>query len=378
MLKTAILSAWLSLKKFLVAVREKILQLVGKFLDWLMNRKTKSTSAGRPTVDDDWLSTHRDSLVDMLSCWWGEVGWQLTRATTRKELWAALEPVREHPNRHRISRLLLVSSESATADQIREKRRVNEEAIKAIYEASARQRTCLDAVMQAEMAKGQASPEQMKDVDAQASKRKTELETANQAYDTACREQQDFERKLDQLEAGFAQDELLMFIDKRFIHGRYARTPRNLADAMAGLPYTQGVHFMGAWQSYVRCSKLDCPPHHRFQLFETIQSIWKKSQKSKLAAVDFFYQEIMALPKTVKTMDPLTKVELNERAENGIRSYLLNNWPIWSLAIRKTLESPVDQERVPFLICASFTEIQRDPRTSVLMVLGASEKAKSQ
>ena len=196
MLKTAVSSAWSRLVGFLAAVHEKFLQLMRKFFEWLMNRKAKNTSAGRPTVDDDWLSTHRDSLVDMLSCWWGEVGWQLQRATTREELWAALEPLREHPNRHRISRLLLVSSESATADQIREKRKANEEAIRAIDTARDRQRTCLDAVTQAEMAKGQASPEQMKDVDAQASKRKADLESANRAYEAACREQQDIEKKL--------------------------------------------------------------------------------------------------------------------------------------------------------------------------------------
>jgi len=182
------------------------------------------------------------------------------------------------------------------------------------------------------------------------------------------------------MEAGFAQDELLMFIDKRFIHGRYARTPRNLADAMAGLPYTQGVHFMGAWQSYVRCSNLDCIPHHRFQLFETIQRIWKKAQKSKLATVDFFYREIMALPRTGKTVGSLTKRESSERSENGIRSYLLDYWPIWSLAIQESLESPVEpveQDRIPFLICANFTKIQSDPKTAGRMVLGATEKAKN-
>ena len=120
MLKTAISSAWSQVVNFLAAVREKFLQLMGKFLDWLMNRKTRNTSAGRPTVDDFWLSTHRDSLVDMLSCWWGEVGWQLTRANTREELRAALVPLKEHPNRHRISRLLIVNPDSATAEQIRE------------------------------------------------------------------------------------------------------------------------------------------------------------------------------------------------------------------------------------------------------------------
>jgi hypothetical protein len=376
-LKSAILSAWSSLKKFLAAVREKILQLVGKFLDWLMNRKTKNTSAGRPTVDDFGLSTHRNSVVDMLSCWWGEVGWQLLRATTREELWAALEPVKEHPNRHRISRLLLVSSESATAEQIRGKRRANEEAIKEIYEAQARQRTCLDAVTLAEMAKGQASLEQMKDVDVQVSRRKGELKEANTAYDAACAVQQALATQLDQMEAGYAQDQLLMFIDKRFINGKYARTPLNFANAMAGLPYTQGVDFMGTWQSYGRCSKLFCAPHHRFQVFETLQSIWKRSGKSKLSILEFFHQEITALPKTVKIIDPITQKESEDRFENGVRTYLLNFWPIWSLALERSLESPVEQDRMPFSISTNFTKIQSDPKTSVLMVLGPTEKTKN-
>jgi hypothetical protein len=378
-LKTAISSAWSSLVNFLAAVREQFFAVMSKFLDWLMNRKTKNTSAGRPTVDDLSLSAHRDSIVDMLSCWWGEVGWQLPRATTREELMAALEPVKEHPNRHRISRLLIVSSDSATAEEIREKRQVNATAIEKIYEANARQRECTDLVSQAQMALGQASPEQMEAVKAQVSKRQADLQGANEEYNAACAAQRAIEKQLDQMEAGFAQDELLMFIDKRFIKGKYARNPENLANAMAGLPFTHGVHFMGAWQSYARCSKLDCSRHHWFQLFETFQSIWKKSQKSKLPPVEFFYQEITALPKTVvvKTIDPVTKKESEDRSENGIRSYLLKYWPLWSLAIKKSLESAVEPERIPFLICANFTRVQQDPKTTVDLVLGAAERTKN-
>jgi hypothetical protein len=80
-LKGANSSAWARLVNFLAVVREKLLHQLGKFLDWPMNRKTKNTSAGRPTIDDDWLSANRNSLVDMLSSWWGEVGWRLTGAT---------------------------------------------------------------------------------------------------------------------------------------------------------------------------------------------------------------------------------------------------------------------------------------------------------
>jgi hypothetical protein len=378
-LKTAISSVWSSLLDRLAAVREKFLQQVSKFLDWLFNRKSKTTSGGRPTVDDFWLSTHRNALVDMLSCWWGEVGWELTRATTREELRAAIEPLREHPNRHRISRLLLVSSDSATAEQIREERQVNAKLIAAIYEASATERKCEELVRQAEIAVGPASQDEMEAVLAHLSKRKIDLQTANSVHAVASAEQQAHEKKLEQMEAGYAQHELLMFIDKRFVNGRYARNPRNVADAMAGLPYTQGVHFMGTWQSYERCSKLFSPPHYQYQMFETTQSIWKKLQKSKLPAVEFFHQEIVKLPKTVvvTTLDPVTKKEVQSKSENLVRYTFLENWSIWSLAIKKGVGSEVERERMPFVIFSNFKKVQSDPKTYVHLVLGTPEKAEN-
>jgi hypothetical protein len=288
---------------------------------------------------------------------------------------AALEPVSEHPNRHRISRLLLASSVTAKAEDIREGREANGRAIAQIYESREMQRLCLDLVNPAQMALGRASPEQMEAVNAQLSKRQADLDAANRNYEVARKAQEDFQKRLDLMEAGFAQDELLMFIDKRFIKGKYARNPQNLADAIAGLPFTYGVHFMGVWQSYARCSKLACSPHHRFQLFETVQSIWNKSRKSTMPLLDFFHQEITALQKTitVKKADPITGEEFNDKELNMVRHTLENDWPIWKLAIRKSFEFQVEIERVPFLICANFTKVQRDPGTAVALVLGETD-----
>lgn len=221
------------------------------------------------------------------------------------------------------------------------------------------------------MARGEASKDEIKAVEKEITRLKAEKQLATVEHEKACAAQRNLESKLELMEAGFAQDELLMFIDKRFIHGRYARDPYNLADAMAGLPYTQALHFMGVWQSYVRCSQLPCAPHHRFQVFETIQSIWKKSRKSKVPAIKFFEQEIASLPERVKVIDPVTKKETSDTTRNEVRSYLLDFWPIWELAIEKSLATEVDPERVPFLICANFAIVQQDPKTSVRLVLGA-------
>jgi hypothetical protein len=316
--------------------------------------------------------------VDMLSCWWGEVGWQLPRAITREELRSALEPLRDHPDRYYISRFLLASTESPTAEEIRVQRKQNESAIIRMYQAQQNQRSSLDIFAQTQMVLGPASPQQVDAVKARIEERKAELETANTVYDDACRLQRDLAKKLDEMEAGYAQDELLMFIKTRFIEPRkkYARNPENLANAIAGLPLAPTIPFMGAWQSYLRCSKLDSEPHHRFQIFEMLQSTWRKSRKSEMPLVEFFRQEITALPKTkmVKKIDPITGEEFDDKPLNMIRYLLVDNWPVWALAIRKSFEFQVEIERVPFMICANFTKVQRDPGTSVALVLGATEK----
>jgi hypothetical protein len=357
---------------------EKFLQQMGKISPLAMNRKA---TAGRPTVDDPSLTHHRKVIADMLSCWWGEVGWQLPRATSREKLRAALDPLREHPDKYRIGRLLNVSADFADAEQIREQRQANGSAIRQMYSAQETQRVCEDLARQAQMALGQASPAQVEAVKVQVQKRQAEAEAAKRTYEQACAGLPGLTKKLDEMEAAYAQDELLMFIDARFISGKrkYARTPENLANAMAGLPFAYDVPFMGAWQSYVRCSKLYCAPHHRFRQFEAIQSIWKKSIQSKIPTAEFFYQEIAALPQTVvvKAVDPITNEEFATKAENPLRSGLEDFWSIWRLAIEKSLESTAEPDRVPFLICANFTVIQRDPKTSVLLVLEGADKTKN-
>lgn len=340
-----------------------------------MDKVLRNASAGRPTVGDSSLRDHRDRIVDMLACWWGEVGWQLPRASSRQELRSALDPLTEHANRFEINHFLLLSTDSATAEQIREKRELNKKAIQELYKAQKRQLTCSDRFNQAQMALGHTSSEQLEAMKRRISDYKAELDSANNGYEAAQTKQREIARKLDEMEAAYAQDELLMFIQTRFIKPkkRYARNPENLANAMAGLPWAGNLPFMGTWQSYVRCSKLRCSPHHRFQLFETIQRIWKKSQKSKLPTTEFFHQQITALPKivTLKAINPLTNQESRNKGPNSVRSNLFDNWPIWKLAIQKSLESPVEPDRVPFLICSNFTVVQRDPRASVALVLGA-------
>ena len=123
---------------------------------------------------------------------------------------------------------------------------------------------------------------------------------------------------------------------------------------------------------------MKCEPHHRFQLFETIQSIWKKSRKSGVPLLELFPQETAAMQKTftVRNIDPITGEEFEDKTLNMIRYTLENDWPIWRLAIRKSFEFQVEIERLPFLICANFTKVQSDPGTPVALVLEETKNRK--
>ena len=76
----------------------------------------------------------------------------------------------------------------------------------------------------------------------------------------------------------------------------------------------------------------------------------------------------------VKKVDPITGEEFEDIGLNMIRQLLVNDWTVWALAIRKSFELQVEIERVPFMICANFAKVQRDPGTHVALVLGATEK----
>src|SRR5260370_7154497 len=74
-------------------------------------------------------------------------------------------------------------------------------------------------------------------------------------------------------EAYYAQKELLDFVS----YAKYAHTPRNLAQAMAGLPY------IGCWHSFQQCEKKPSPlwpmepdeiPPLSYRVFLIIPECW--------------------------------------------------------------------------------------------------------
>jgi hypothetical protein len=309
--------------------------------------------------------------VWLLSVAWGDVGWYLPQAKTAEELRCALEPLRGQPNEQCVIRFLRPTSVTATAEEIRAKRKALGKAIEYSSEAQAKHDASARAARVAEHAMNDASPETQMTFQVELFKQWGESAKARRELEAA----QETEKRLDQevkdQEASFSQHELLDFIAKK----KYARNPLRLANAMAGLPDMR-------WgQSYARCSSLKCSqwPHFHFRLFRTIKAIWnRRNSHPELTLVQLFRREIEKLPKTVMiTFKQLTpKPDLTVRQKNSLRSYIGDDFRLLRLAIEdiSASETETEPDRVPFLILSRFMRNLSKPRTPQDLVLIAREK----
>jgi hypothetical protein len=330
----------------------------------------ESMRLGRRTIDDGILSTNRDSLLGILCSWWPEVGSYLTTATTPEALRHALQPVKELPDRHLIASLLRPTTVIAPPEDIRKKRLALGEAVKFMNDARAKCDQCMSACREIECAMIQARPEQFDLIQREFPNRRTECQEAQNQMRIKNASEMALERELLDQEAGFAQDELLTFITKR----KYALHPLNLANAMAGLPYTRSVPFLGAWQSHARCSKLSCPgwPSFHYQIFETIESLWMDSALSPIATAEFFQQGVRALPKTVQARRPGQSKP--QKTDNFVRTYLSANWWYLERAIERSVQPHNDPRPMPYLISSHFNSLLGSPKNATDLFIAETAK----
>jgi hypothetical protein len=323
---------------------------------------------GRRTIEDHWLSGNRDALVNILSSWWPDIGWQLTTAKTREALRQTLEPVKDHPDRQVLDRLLRPTNATAEAREIREKRLQLGRAVTCMHDARTQRDQCINACREIEWAMSQARPEQIEFAQREFSKRRAACQEAQTQSRAANAAEKLRENELFDQEAAFAQDELLTFIKK----GKYALHPLNLANAMAGLPFAVDVPFLGVWQSHARCSGLECAgwPSFRYQVFEQIESMWERSKSSSLSPIEFFRQQIKVLPKTVWQTHPTIG---SQKVDNYVRTYLSENWWYLQRAIEKSLQSNDDPRPMHFIIASNFNKFVREPKTHADIAMAKAE-----
>jgi hypothetical protein len=315
---------------------------------------------GRRTIENWQLSANLDSLVGMLCSWWPHLGWELTTATNRKQLQKALLPLKDHPNRCLIDRLSRRTELTAVeAPEIRKKRFIYGEAAKSRRSTQIARDRFGDECRELESAIHAARPEQIDSVLREFLRQGTAYHAAHGKALIAERKEEEIEKELLDMESAFAQEQLLVFI----MRGKYALDPWNLAKAMAGLPYAIEIPFLGASQSHARCSALQSPgwPSYRYQVFETIQSIWETSEHSTLpTTLEFFRQQIRSLPKVVVQTHPTMG---KYKCDNFVRAYLSDNW--WDLerAIKASLETKNDPRPLYFIIAANLDIFVGQPKT---------------
>jgi len=250
----------------------------------------KSRARGRPPLDNDLLLGRRDTFVGVLESSWADIGWSLKKARSIRNVREALIPLRGYALAYPLDLFLEEAPVEASAPEMRAIRRGAWEAARAAREASEDYDKQLQLVNEAKAALAQAEgqPDTRKIVMAELEKRQqkqdrfaTELKEASERRDA-------LDRELHKTQAFIAQTELLKLVKSK----RYVFTPRNLANAMAGLPY------IGWRQSIKRCAKFPCQSavSINYQVFELVAHVLRdRRPKSSRQTLELFRAELPKL-----------------------------------------------------------------------------------
>lgn len=149
-------------------------------------------------------------------------------------------------------------------------------------------------------------------------------------------------------EAYYCKAELLKFINS----GDYTMGPRQLANALAGLPY------LTCRRSAERCSRLRSSVGMAFnyELFRFIQLRWnRRMSRGDVPLVSWFKQEILKLPKTIRGEKP------KDKQKNALRLRLATDW----FFLRRAIEDvqALKNDRVPqvYFIAQRFIQESLNP-----------------
>jgi hypothetical protein len=140
------------------------------------NADSGTQKRGRNTISDGWLSGNRDSLLGMFGFWWPEIGYQLECASRREDIRNAFQPLKNHPSRQYIDRLLRETYASGKDTEIRKKRFAIRKTIKETRDAHEHCSACMNRCRDIESAMIQAREDQAEIVLKEFSKRREECQ----------------------------------------------------------------------------------------------------------------------------------------------------------------------------------------------------------
>lgn len=325
--------------------------------DWeLSSNNGRKDKRGRPTTPDNFLLGSRNQWVWLLEQSWFDIGWLLVgirsrRTSTIQDVQKTMMSLKEKPNGGLAAAFYRDSSEAADAMEIRRNRARLSELHAQILETQAKRDGQERQCWETEAALKEADPNEKEAIQTEAKRRKEYLIQLAENLRKLESDRDALNKKMLDQEAHFSRSELLDFL----LSGRYAINPRNMADALAGLP------FMKWRQSYSRCSKMpyDSEPHLWYRVLETIQEIWeRRSEEFEDAPVEFFRARLLNLPKKL----------------GYVRQFLWENWRDLKLAIEECWKSKHPAPSIPFVVTAKFVQNLTRPKSPVEKVLADREK----
>gem|GEM_PF-5355293 len=154
-----------------------------------------------------------------------------------------------------------------------------------------------------------------------------ELETKKKGRDSAVAEFTQATKVCDEMQSKLLDEEAFIFRNEllNFIKsGKYAIEPRQIAKALAGLPYST------CRRSAERCASLSStiPVSLNHQLFLFISSCWERRiERGQLPLIDWFRQEVLGLRKWFRLE--------GRKQGNPLRDRLVTDWYF----LRKALEA---------------------------------------
>jgi hypothetical protein len=304
-----------------------------------------SVRGGRPlAIDDESLFNWRDGFLNLFIDRWGHFGWVLRAATTREDIVSAFSSI-EIPAQwtNLVVPFIRRTDETATARDIHAGRRALEDTRQPVIDFEERLRPLADAVRETQrvLTIG-VSPERLERIRAEHRARLEAYGPVRAKAEALDIEVSDLQSRQRDIEAAFAQDELLLFLNRVV----YKFNPRNLAHAVAGLPYIGWRH------SFRRCAQRSSwlwpsPLYCAFEVIEasanTADSVFVNSLRERIqtlpasparkALSDKFYCLRVAVEEAVAAMeDGVTCDELPFRT--------------FTLYVRNISQGQTNEERV--------------------------------
>jgi hypothetical protein len=245
----------------------------------------------RSGLTDPQLHNRRDQLVQIFESTWAEIYRELQRCKKADGLVAALAPLTDPRSWVRNATILFCqqSSEPGSGITLRKVRAEMRALIPLLLSADQSKRQAEEKLHQVNWALDQAHGRNRRMVMRARKKRRKEAWRTARHYQTLSAKERKLRERVAGLETSFARQELFDFLSSQ----RYALTPLNLANAVAGLPH------MGWRQSMRRTFKASCAiaNGNSYQVFKAISYIASNANKrAENSFVTSFRDGVSSLP----------------------------------------------------------------------------------